>query len=87
MSGRSFHLVTVQGGREFVSTNALSKEDAQGLLAMDTLLHRAAGWRVTEGHGVVVARRGESVRLVSARRLDTPTDSSLSKDLQIRRVA
>jgi hypothetical protein len=87
MSGGRFHLVTMQDGREFVSTIALSKEDAQGFLAMDTLLHRAAGWRVTEGHGVVVARRGDVVRLVSARRLDAPTDSSLSKDPQIRRVA
>lgn len=86
MSGGRFHLVTVQGGREFVSTIALSKEDAQGLLAMDTLLHRAAGWRVTEGHGVVVARRGDVVRLVNARRLDTPTDSGFS-EFQSRRVA
>ena len=87
MSCGRFHLVTVQGGREFVSTIALSKEDVQGLLAMDTLLHRAAGWRVAEGHGVVVARRGGVVRLVSARGLDTPTDSSLSEDFQSRRVA
>ena len=86
MSGGRFHLVTVQGGREFVSTIALSKEDAQGLLAMDTLLHRAAGWRVTEGHGVVVARRGDVVRLVNARRLDPPTDSG-SSEFQSRRVA
>ena len=86
MSGRGFHLVTVQNGCEFVSTIALSKEDAEGLLAMDTLLHRAAGWRVTEGRGVVVACRGDVVRLVSARRLDEPTDSSVP-ELQSRRVA
>lgn len=86
MSGRGFHLVTVQDGREFVSTIALSKEDAEGLLAMDTLLHRAAGWRVVEGHRVVVAYRGDVVRRVSARRLDAPTDSGVS-ELQSRRVA
>lgn len=79
MSDRSFHLVTVQGDCEFVSTIPLSHEDAQGLLAMDTLLHRAAGWQVAEGHGVLVACRGDVVRLVSARRLDTP-------ELQSRRV-
>lgn len=86
MSDRSFRLVTVQDGREFVSTIGLSKEDAEGLLAIDTLLHRAAGWRVTEGHRGVVACRGDLVRRVSARRLDALADSGLS-GLQRRWVA
>lgn len=86
MSDRSFHLVTVQDGREFVSAIELSKEDAEGLLAMDTLLHRAAGWQVTESHRGVVACRGDVIRLVSARRLDAPADSSVS-ELQSRWVA
>lgn len=86
MSDRSFHLVTVQERRECVSALALSKEDAEGLLAMDTLLHRAAGWQVTESHRVVVACRGDVVRLLSARRLDARADSSVS-ELQSRWVA
>jgi hypothetical protein len=64
-----FCLVTVQDGVEFVSPLAVSDEEAESLLAVDTLLHRAAGWRVVEGQRVVVARRGKVVRLVSARPL------------------
>lgn len=69
MSVQDFCLVTVQDGHEFVSTVAVSEEDAESLLAVDTLLHRAAGWRVAGGPNVVVARRGNVVRLVSARPL------------------
>ena len=69
MSACGFCLVTVQNGREFVSTVAVSAEDADRLLAIDTLLHRAAGWLVTEGQREVIARRGNVVRLVSARPL------------------
>lgn len=58
MNGERFRLVTMQDKREFVSTVSMSEEDAQSVLAVDTLLHRAAGWRVSEGRGVVVARRG-----------------------------
>jgi hypothetical protein len=69
MSARSYCLVTVQDGVEFVSTLALSEEDAEGLLEVDTLLHRAAGWRIVRGERVVIARRGKVVRLMSARPL------------------
>jgi hypothetical protein len=69
MSARSYCLVTVQDAVEFVSTLAVSEEDAESLLAVDTLFHRAAGWRVVEGKRVVIARRGKVVRLVNARPL------------------
>ena len=70
MSGGRFHLVTEQNGREFVSSAGLSKEDARDFLAVDTLLHRAAGWRVAaEGPDMVTVRRGDVVRFVSFRRI------------------
>jgi phenylalanine-4-hydroxylase len=66
---RRFHLVTIQDGREFVSSIALSEDDAESLLAVDRLLHRAAGWQVVRAPHVVVARRGNVVRLLSAQHL------------------
>lgn len=60
MSVQDSASITVQDGHEFVSTIAVSEEDAEGLLAVDTLLHRAAGWRVAEGQNVVVARQATS---------------------------
>jgi hypothetical protein len=74
MNGRHFHLVIEQNGRETVSSSRLSAEDAQSLLAIDKLLHRAAGWRVTEARGVVVAVRGHVVRFISSRRCEIGDD-------------
>jgi hypothetical protein len=70
MSACRYCLVTVQNGVEFVSTLTVSEEEAESLLALDTLLHRAAGWRVVEGQGAVIARRHNVVRLVRAVRSD-----------------
>jgi hypothetical protein len=75
MSGGRFHLVAQQNGREFVSPAGISEEDARKLLAVDTLLHRAAGWRVAaDGPDVIMARRGDVVRLVSFRRIGGSDD-------------
>ena len=88
MNAERFRLVTVQDGHEFVSTVAISEEHAQQLIAVETLLHRAAGWRVTEGQGVVVARRRNVVRLVGARRFDgEPNDRDVAEGVQGPRVA
>lgn len=86
MNGGRFRLVTVQDGREFVSSAGLSEEEAKDFLVMDVLLHRAAGWRVTDDQGVVVACRGNVVRLVSARRFASSNDH-VSESAQSRRVA
>lgn len=83
MSARGFRLVTVQDGVEFVSTVAVSEADVDNLLAVDTLLHRAAGWRVVEGQRVVIARRGKVVRLMSAH----PLASAVSGGEKDRTVA
>ena len=56
MSAHGYCLVTVQDGLEFVSTVAVSEEDAESLLSVDTLLHRAAGWRVVVGQRVPSSR-------------------------------
>jgi len=64
-----FRFVTEQNGHEFVSRVRLSEAEARDFLTVDTLLHRAAGWWVTERPELVVARRGEVVRLVSVRRI------------------
>ena len=88
MSGRRFHLVTEQNGREFVSSAGLSKEDARDFLAVDTLLHRAAGWWVAaEGPDMVMVRRGDVVRFVSFRRIGGLGDSDLVAGHANRRVA
>jgi hypothetical protein len=75
MSGGRFHLVTQQNGREFVSPAGISEEDAWDFLAVDTLLHRVAGWRVAaDGPDMVMARRGDVVRFVSFRRIGGSND-------------
>jgi hypothetical protein len=66
-SGEAFCLVTIQGGREHVSPVTVSERDAASLLAVETLLHRAAGWHVVGTERFVVARRGKVTRIVSAR--------------------
>lgn len=63
MSGGRFHLVTVQGGREFVSTIALSKEDASGSLGDG---HPAASGGGMAGDGRPRRRGGTSRRRRSA---------------------
>ena len=88
MSGGRFHLVTEQNGREFVSSAGLSKEDARDFLAVDTLLHRAAGWWVAaEGPDMVMVRRGDVVRFVSFCRIGGLGDSDLVAGHANRRVA
>ena len=53
-----WRLVTVQNGVESVSTvPLLDDDDVAASLAADVLLHRAGGWTVTEGDGVIVCRR------------------------------
>jgi hypothetical protein len=66
VNDRRFCLITEQDGDAYVSTIAMSETEAHELLAMDTLLHRAAGWRVTRSPAVVHARRGDVVRHVRA---------------------
>lgn len=88
MSGGPFHFVTAQNGHEFVSSAGLSKEDAREFLAVDTLLHRAAGWRVAaEGLDMVVARRGDVVRVVSFRWIGRLDDGEAVAGDRTRRVA
>jgi hypothetical protein len=72
-----YRLVTIQDGHEFVSTDALSEDDAESMLAIDTLLHRAAGWSVVEGPSVMLASRGNVTRLVRARSVRTPTQPGI----------
>lgn len=57
-----------------VSTVVLSEEEAVESLALEALMHRMAGWTVTEGDDVIVCRRGALVRTVQRVEFDALND-------------
>lgn len=72
--GDRWRLVTITNGTVEVSSVALSQVEAQEQLEGEALIAAIAGWTVTPGAGVVVARRGSTTRTVEARRYEPLTD-------------
>jgi hypothetical protein len=69
-----YRLVTVQNGREHVSTVVSGRDEIERDLWAEALLHSWSGWKVAVGTGMVVATKGDVVREVFFREYDPMGD-------------
>ncbi len=73
-SGSRWRMVSTQNDREHVGSIVMSEDEAVDTLDWEANLHTLAGWTVTEGDRLIVARRGPHVRVVEIREYAPLTD-------------
>jgi hypothetical protein len=76
MSGDRYRLVYQSKNETHVSSIVLSREEVSESLDSEQQIHQIFGWTVTRNDDVLVCRRGNSERVITARRssaLDDPT--------------
>lgn len=67
MTLNRYRIVTVQNDRTSVSTVLLTEEEAEHCIDVEEQMHTLAGWVVTRNGNTIVARKGETVRVIEVR--------------------